>query len=147
MFDRSDPALIERFESKVDRSGECHRWTACRNVSGYGQFSLDGKIRPAHVVALLLAGVDVPPGMTVDHVWARGCTHKDCVRVEHLEVVTRRENILRSNVPAAINARKMHCHRGHRLLAKRRDGRRVCAPCKQEDNANYERTRTRRRAA
>ena len=126
----------ERFEAKVDRSGDCHRWTGAHTPAGYGDFKYEGRSRRAHVVALLLAGVDVPRGMTVDHVWARGCRHRDCVRVEHLEVVTHRTNTLRSDGPAAINARKTSCDRGHEYtpdnLVRHRDVQRDCRTCHNE---------------
>jgi hypothetical protein len=36
-----------------------------------------------------------------------------CVNPDHLEIVTHRENILRSEAPAALNSRKTHCLNGH----------------------------------
>lgn len=128
----------ERFETKVDRSGECHRWTGARHGKGYGHFRYKGKIRKAHVVALLLAGVKIPDGMTVDHVWARGCRFKDCVRVDHLEVVPGPVNTLRGNNPCAINARKTHCIRGHEFTPEttrvNSHGTRNCRVCINELN-------------
>jgi hypothetical protein len=136
----------ERFEMKVDRSGECHRWTGAHHGDGYGHFRYEGKVRKAHVVALLLAGVEIPAGMTVDHVWARGCKHKDCVRIDHLEVVTNRENTLRGNNLCAQNARKTHCSNGHPLtpdnLRPNVVGR-LCITC---HRASSRITRERRRA-
>lgn len=127
-------SVRERFEMKVDRSGTCHRWTgAIRNGpnQGYGEFWYQGRARRAHVVALILADIDVPAGQTVDHVWSRGCRYRDCVRIDHLEVVSNRENILRGNNPAAQNARKTRCKYGHELVpdyTKSRANRR-CPTC------------------
>jgi hypothetical protein len=143
---RYTPSYEERFEAKVDRSGECHRWTGYRDEKGYGRFQFEGKVRPAHVVALVLEGIDVPSGMTVDHVWARGCKYRDCVRVDHLDVVTYQENNLRSNNRAAIQARMTHCPRGHELsgsnLKIRSCGRRRCHQCQLDsDRERYRRQR------
>lgn len=114
-IDPRSPAAIQRFEAKVDRSGDCHRWTGAHTYNGYGRVKYGDRIRGAHEAALLLSGVEIPPGMEIDHVWARGCKYRDCVRVKHLEVVTPRENTLRGNSISAINARKTHCKRGHPL--------------------------------
>lgn len=139
MAKRTDPRA--RFEAKVDRSDPsgCHRWTGAHVPKGYGHFRYEGKMRPAHVVALLLDGVAIPAGMTVDHVWSRGCRFRDCVRRDHLEVVTGRDNTLRGGNPAAINARKGRCVRDHALtpdntLSNGRRGRR-CRTCHREREA------------
>lgn len=142
----SEPSdVVGRFEAKVNRSGECHRWTAGHNINGYGVFRMNSQWQiGAHVAALLLAGIEVPQGMTVDHVWAKGCRHRDCVRVDHLEIVTNHENILRGNNRAARNARMTHCPRGHELagdnLYIRSCGRRTCLTCKHaRERAGYAR--------
>jgi hypothetical protein len=146
MGKRTDPRT--RFEAKVDRSGTCHRWTGTVLDTGYGQFWLDGKHRRAHIVALELDGVTVPPGMTVDHVAARGCRYKDCVRIDHLEIVSQRENNLRSTGMGGVNARKQECAHGHafdeqntRLVAR---GERICRICARAHRAEQ---RARRRSA
>jgi hypothetical protein len=38
-------------------------------------------------------------------------------------------NVLRGQAPAAINARKARCHRGHRFEGQHADGRRRCLVC------------------
>jgi hypothetical protein len=62
----------------------------------------------------------IPEGMTLDHVKANGCTSTACVKAiadehgpAHLEPVTNRENVLRSDSISARNARKTHCPQGH----------------------------------
>lgn len=146
-------SLAERFEAKIDRSGNCHLWTGS-TIRGYGQIREAGegsRMRKVHHVALELVGIEVPPGMTVDHVWARGCRHKNCVRVEHLEVVTTRENTLRSTGPSAVNARKTHCSRGHEFTPEntgkqyRPNGGRRCLACSQIHAKAYEERRKQRR--
>jgi len=42
----------ERFEEKVDRSGDgCDLWTGCVDSDGYGWFWLEGRMQRAHRVA------------------------------------------------------------------------------------------------
>lgn len=140
-------SLAERFEIKVDRSGDCHRWIAGHNSYGYGAFRVGERAYGAHVVALWLAGVDIPPGMTVDHVWARGCRHRDCVNVAHLEVVPNKVNILRGGNPAARNARKSRCEKGHQLTVSpsKPEWRRCLTCAKASDQARDHSLNTRRR--
>lgn len=40
-----------RFWEKVDKSGECWKWTATLTHNGYGSFWLDGSLLRAHRVA------------------------------------------------------------------------------------------------
>lgn len=89
---------IERFTEKVNTNGPlsphrpdlgpCHIWTGPPNGAGYGSFNLAGRVLGAHVVAVLLAGDQVPAGHEPDHL----CRVPMCVRRDHLEVVTAAEN-------------------------------------------------------
>lgn len=63
-----------------------------------------------HRLSLMLMGVEIPPGMFVDHI----CRNRKCVRPEHLRVVTPKTNSLENSIgPIAVNARKTKCKRGH----------------------------------
>jgi hypothetical protein len=114
----------------------CWTWTgALRN--GYGDTCVDGE-RYAHRWSYEHFVGPIPDGLTIDHL----CRNKRCVNPAHLEPVAMRENILRSDSASAVNARKTHCIRGHRLPApsvmnSRQE--RICRPC--------ERIRRARRAA
>lgn len=79
---------IERFASHIDRSGECWLWNGAQNGRGYGRVNLHGVWYQAHRLAWLLAGRELPSGMVLNHL----CQNKLCVRVEHLECVTQRQN-------------------------------------------------------
>lgn len=74
----------------------CHLWAGCLNSRGYGCIAVNGKSQLAHRVAWELDNGPVPEGMTVDHVHKRGCRHKHCVNIAHLEPVTSAENTRRS---------------------------------------------------
>lgn len=122
MTDRTD-----RFWAKVDRTGEHWLWTGCV-VRRYGQF---GRTRAHRYAYELLVG-PIPPGYQLDHL----CRTPLCVRPDHLEPVTPRENTLRGNGPTARHARKTHCIRGHALVGDNvyhtphRPNGRECWTCK-----------------
>lgn len=106
---------------------ECWQWTAGVDWYGYGRFRVGARTLRAHRVAYERI---VGPNLTLDH----SCRNPGCVNPLHLEPVTMRENTLRGGCPAAINARRTICSRGHSLsgdnLLIARDGRRKCAECR-----------------
>lgn len=133
------------FLSHVDRQGddECWLWTGCVGDGGYGYFQSGGRARLAHRWAYEHFVGEIPDGMDLDHVLAKGCTNRNCVNwVRHLEPVTRQENLMRGSSFAALNAAKESCLRGHEFTSEnikiKADGR-ACRHC---DNA---RKRARRR--
>lgn len=136
------PEFQKRFWVRVTRHEDgCWEWQSPR-ADGYGKVWVSPAHPHAYVhqVSYLLAGGVIPDGMEIDHV----CRNRRCVRPAHLECVTHRENVLRSDGAAARHARTMFCPRGHLYtganLRIRPDGRRACRECERE----RERTRSRR---
>lgn len=86
------PEQIERFWSRVDKSGECWLWTAYRDRDGYGQATatIAGKRRMGYVhrLSYSLSVGTIPDGMQVDHM----CHNRGCVNPEHLRIATRKQN-------------------------------------------------------
>ncbi len=74
--------LAERFEAKVDRSGEHHRWLGSTKADGTGKLKVDGRSVTARRVAWELTNGPLGDGQDV-----KSCpADKACVRVEHLSV-------------------------------------------------------------
>lgn len=109
--------------------GGCWEWAAGRNEArrGYGQVKFQGRVRQAHLVAYELLVGPIPAGLQVDHL----CRNTACVNPDHLEPVTARENVLRSDAPSAIAVRTGGCARGH-LLTPDNVYRRPSKPTKRE---------------
>lgn len=101
------------------------------NSHGYGlvRDETGRKIGAHRAVYALLVG-PIPAGLEIDHL----CRIRHCVNPEHLEAVTKYENMMRGNVGAAINKRKTHCVRGHEFagdnLYVSPSGTRTCATCR-----------------
>lgn len=125
---------IELFGEKLwyDPETGCIEWMAYRDPNGYGQFHIKRVAVRAHCVALLLDDRLVPDGLVTDHL----CRNRGCANPEHLEIVTRGENVLRGNGWGGLHSRKTCCPRGHsysgdNLAVRVRDGRkfRRCRTC------------------
>ena len=130
---RKDPSV--RFWSKVKKTKECWNWTGCKTRNGYGWFRYSPKYNGttnAHRVVFMIIGVEIPDGLTVDHI----CNNKLCVNPKHLRIVTMRENVLRNGGPSDMNSKKKKCINGHFFSKSntyiRPDGARSCRICKRE---------------
>jgi hypothetical protein len=147
----------ERFEAKyVVLDNGCWEWTACRYLTGYAMFWLNGMNMPAHRASFELYVGPIPDGLQLDHLchtrdelcaggWS--CLHRRCVNPAHLEPVTHLENVRRGlgGYPALLRART-HCGNGHEFTPEntklRRDNNgRICRICKRE----WDRRRQQRR--
>lgn len=125
------PRLID-----VDATG-CWLWRGALNNSGYGSVKLSEPRRSevAHRAVYEALKAPIPQGMQLDHL----CRVRHCVNPDHLEPVTRSENILRSKSGV--------CIRGHAFDEANtywtRDLKRRCRTC----HRDYERERYRRLTA
>lgn len=128
--------------AQVEKTETCWLWRGTILQGGYGQIKVKKRKMQAHRFFYELLVGPIPEGLTIDHL----CRVRNCVNPAHLEPVTGRENTLRGNNPAAQNARKTHCKRGHPLsgsnLRSSKDGRqRRCKTC---DRIEYHRNKGRR---
>ncbi len=136
----------ERFWRKVQKAEEgCWIWMGALTSAGYGNFGpTPGTNISAHKFSYELTNGPVPAGMELDHL----CRARCCVRPDHLEAVTHRENDLRGNGISATNFRKTHCANGHALTPENVRLRyrgpngvaRRCRQCELDGNARHSET-------
>ena len=129
------PPIVERFLATNPDADQCWPWPGFVTSKGYGsvQFYTGGKryATTAHRFMYILLIGAIGEGLEVDH----QCTNHNCVNPNHMRPATPRENLLRGSAPAAINARKTKCPRGHSLSgdnllpALLRSGKRSCLTC------------------
>ncbi len=131
--------LDDRFWSKVDRQVDgCWVWTAAL-TAGYGSFGVrHGVVRRAHRLAYEYLVGPIPEGLQLDHL----CRNRACVRPDHLEPVTCRENLLRGVGPTAQRSAQTQCVNGHALTGGnvyiKPNGCRNCRACKRDANRRHE---------
>jgi hypothetical protein len=96
---------IERLMSRVEKSEDsCWVWNGAL-VRGYGVINIDGKTEYVHRVVFAASGKKFNKRLTLDH----KCRNPRCVNPDHLEPVTRSENIRRMNLAQPRNK----CRKGH----------------------------------
>jgi hypothetical protein len=143
-----DPRMHDVFWQSVipEPMGGCWLWTGPVNHD-YGKTTLHQRHTSSHRKAWLVLVGEIPDGVQLDHL----CKNTRCCNPAHLEVVTPRENQIRSDSFAGVNARKTHCVRGHELtgdnLFFNKGGKeRQCRTCHNARGAaNKKRTRARQR--
>lgn len=124
-----------RFWSRVRKTDGCWEWLGGKTVYGYGQYAvgIPGLTQRAHKLSWESVNGPVPSGLVLDHL----CRNRMCVRPDHLEAVTNRENVLRGVGISASNAKKTHCKRGHELEPPK-DGPGSRTPCEACAQIRYE---------
>ena len=131
---------LARFEAKIDRSGECWLWRSTLDAHGYGRFGVAGATRRewrtflAHRVSYETYVGPIPEGLDLDHL----CRVRECVNPDHLEPVTRSENLRRSPRMGDASLAKTHCPSGHGYTAENtrvsKSGARNCRTCERARN-------------
>lgn len=121
---------LTRFWGKVEKTDHCWIWAAHKSRIGYGQFWFSNTNMSAHRFIWIAENGPIPSGLIIDHL----CRNRGCVRTEHMELVTAKENTYRGNGPAGINHRVIECPLGHpyegRNLTFTKQGTRVCMACR-----------------
>jgi hypothetical protein len=121
----------KRFWDRVVRDDEgCWTWLGGHDANGYSKFAVRGFSRYVHRLMHELLVGSIPDGLELDHL----CRNTGCIRPDHLEAVTHRENLLRGAGIVAKNAQKTHCINGHEYTPEntywRRDGKgKQCRAC------------------
>jgi hypothetical protein len=116
-----------RFERHIHHAESgCHEWTGYVTVQGYATFSFSGRSYMAHVFSWWLnRGELVQKPLEIDHL----CRNRRCVNPDHLEPVTRSQNVrrgLRSSLTP-------FCPQGHAYTPENtrltKAGHRCCKQC------------------
>ena len=138
---------IDHFMSKVEKTDSCWLWKGTIDRKGYGQYTIPrsgGKKVGAHRYAYQIFKGMIPQGREPDHL----CRVRHCCNPEHLEAVTRSENLRRGLVGhkiAEIQRLKTHCPQRHLYddtnTYRNPDGKRVCRQCAREHGRVYDRTK------
>lgn len=82
-------ALVDRFWSQVDKTGNCWEWTGGRTTDGYGTFWIAGKAVRAHRFSYDLNVSAIPNGQWILH----ECDNPACVRPDHLHLGNNLQNM------------------------------------------------------
>lgn len=136
---RKKPAS-DRFWIKVDKTDDCWVWTGALGDDGYGRFGDQSRTRMAHRWAYEHCVGPIPAGLQLDHlchtrdiaacVASGSCLHRRCVNPDHLEPVTRLENVRRGANATLLNT---HCGFGHEFTPENtyrsKRGSRECRAC------------------
>ena len=139
--------VITKLAQSCEPQGDCWQWSRGLFRTGYGRITINSRPELAHRVAYEALVEPIPQGLDIDHL----CRNRACINPDHLEPVTRRENLRRSPITAAaINAAKTHCSRGHEFTAEStyyhgpRGEWRTCRICVRELHRGYRRSAARR---
>lgn len=100
----------ERFDAQTQKGPDCWLWTGSVQSAGYGQLGVNGRSVRAHRFAYEQVNGPIPHGLVIDHL----CHTRLCVNPDHMEVVTRGENVRRGW--SKNRALRTHCAKGHELL-------------------------------
>jgi hypothetical protein len=125
----------QRVWEHVDASGDCWEWTG-RRPGDYGTVWTGSGYLAAHRAVWMLLVGPIPDGLELDHL----CKNTPCVNPDHLEPVSHRVNVRRSENFAGQNARKSRCKNGHEFTLEntypQSDGR-GCRACRADACRRY----------
>lgn len=137
-------SINERFDLSFipEPNSGCWIWMRGISSTGYGAFCIDGKTYGAHRISYELYKGAIPIRKQLDHL----CRVRSCVNPDHLEIVTRKENLRRGESFSGLNYKKTHCIHGHKFsrentifYTKKNGGiSRLCRKCRAWQYLNVE---------
>lgn len=93
----------------VDESTGCWEWQGAHTRDGYGMLRIENRAISSHRYSYTTLVGPIPEGLEIDHL----CRNRNCCNPEHLEPVTRSENLRRSPLMGRARLSMTHCKRGH----------------------------------
>lgn len=113
----------ERFDRYIDKTGDCWEWLGSVDKNGYAHFNLSavnggGRVQ-AHRYAHERFIGEIPPKYEVDHL----CFNSKCVKPEHLEAVTKAENLRRKRKEHSFTVQHTRNTSGRVGVTQIRDGK------------------------
>lgn len=116
------------FRSRRVLNDPCWIWQGTKSSNGYGLMGVKiengWQTRHAHRISYENLIGPVPTGLDLDHL----CRRRICINPNHLEPVTRSENLSRSPLMGR-QKKKTHCPRGHLYSGTNSRGQRICHKC------------------
>jgi hypothetical protein len=133
--------VLERVLNRITMTDEgCWEFQGCRLKSGYGRVGWNGRLWLTHRVTYTFLVGEIHPDLEIDHL----CENKPCCNPEHLQAVTRSENLRRGSQWHHIverEAGKDYCPLGHPYDAANTyvtaQGHRQCRECKRIAGHKY----------
>jgi hypothetical protein len=132
------PKIVEQDIIPEPNSG-CWIWVGAfkDKKTGYGSVSWRKKAWAVHRLVFTLLRKRISKKLDIDHL----CRNPGCCNPDHLEPVTRGENIRRGVGVAPNNLRKTHCPQGHEYTPENTyfwAKQRFCRACSRVYKKNYE---------
>jgi hypothetical protein len=109
---------------------DCIPWAGVINNDGYGVARYKATTMGAHRLAWITAHGPIPAGLQIDHL----CRNRRCVNVDHLELVTPKENTRRAPWSQVTECPRGHPLSGDNLKVQIQNGyaQRSCKTCQRE---------------
>lgn len=143
-FGPSPKTIWDRAAEKIRVDKDGWWWEGTIGGDGYGKLLIGSRATKrstfqAHRVVWTLLRGPIPEGLDLDHL----CRQRNCVWPEHLEPVSRKENLRRGEGFPGVRARQTHCINGHAFDEANTyiapNGTRKCRKCSNERRKNYPR--------
>ena len=85
--DKYVESFIERLESKIGRSGDCHEWQERTNEWGHARITFNGKKILAHRAMWVVENGEIV-GEQINH----SCGNAKCMNTDHMYIGSQEEN-------------------------------------------------------